>query len=583
MTQAAAEIWSNAVLAAELAAIDPAGCGGICLRAGSGPVRDRFLALLRGLFAGSGPIVKMPPGTTDDRLIGGLDITRTLSIGRPVLEPGLLARANGGLLLISGAERLSNGQAARIATALDRRSVSIERDGIARKMTADFSLALLDESVEDDEGAPQALLDRTAFWIGLDSVPQGLAILPDLDIERSRNAARRFAQTVTDDRAILALCETAAALGIASLRAPYLAARAARASAALSGRKAIAEQDLVNAVRLVLAPRALLLPVSENNSAPEQPTEMEDDEQSTRLNESEVPLEVFLKAAAAVLPPGLIETAESRGRPTFSHPGKSGRAVKAASRGRRIGSRPGTLGGTTRLDLVATLRAAAPFQSLRCRERAGRAQGTDRPILLERQDIRTVRYEQRSETLTVFVVDASGSSALNRLAEAKGAVELLLAECYARRDCVALIAFRAASATLLLPPTRSLTRAKRCLEALPGGGGTPLASGLSTALSIASGATRQGRTAITVLLTDGRANIALDGKPGRVAAEADAMAVAKAFASTAERTLLIDTAPRPQAFTQRLASAMNGRYVPLPYADAAQMSRTVFSAMADAS
>jgi magnesium chelatase subunit D len=120
-------------------------------------------------------------------------------------------------------------------------------------------------------------------------------------------------------------------------------------------------------------------------------------------------------------------------------------------------------------------------------------------VLVRRDDFRVQRLRERRETTTVFVVDASGSAALHRLAEAKGAIELLLAECYVRRDRVALIAFRgrpgAAGAELLLPPTRSLVRAKRSLADLPGGGGTPLAHGLDAARALAEDVSRRGGTA----------------------------------------------------------------------------------------
>ncbi|MEK9655791.1 MAG: VWA domain-containing protein [Halieaceae bacterium] len=129
------------------------------------------------------------------------------------------------------------------------------------------------------------------------------------------------------------------------------------------------------------------------------------------------------------------------------------------------------------MNILATLRAAAPWQPLRKRERGPRARGLE----IRRDDIHLTRFQQRRETLTLFVVDASGSAAMQRLAEAKGAVELLLADCYVRRDQVALIAFRDESAELLLPPTRSLVRAKKALAALPGGGATPMAAALDLA------------------------------------------------------------------------------------------------------
>ena len=187
----------------------------------------------------------------------------------------------------------------------------------------------------------------------------------------------------------------------------------------------------------------------------------------------------------------------------------------------------------------------------------------------------------------MFVVDASGSAALHRLAEAKGAVELLLADCYVRRDRVALIAFRGGTggqtgpgAELLLPPTRSLVRAKRCLAGLPGGGGTPLATGMDLARELAEDLARRGGTPLVVLLTDGRANIARDGRPGRPRAAEDALAAARAWRASGVAALWLDTSPQPQAQAQQLAQTMGARYLPLPHADARQMSQAVRAASA---
>lgn len=177
----------------------------------------------------------------------------------------------------------------------------------------------------------------------------------------------------------------------------------------------------------------------------------------------------------------------------------------AARTGRPVGCRRGDP-RRGRLDLLATLRTAAPWQALR------RTGEETRRIVVRRDDLRIRILKQRTETTTVFCVDASGSAALERLAEAKGAVELLLAEAYVRRDRVALVAFRGTGAELVLPPTRSLTRAKRGLSGLPGGGGTPLAAGIDAAVAVALGVRRGGSRPAIVLLTDGRANVARSGE-----------------------------------------------------------------------
>ena len=230
--------------------------------------------------------------------------------------------------------------------------------------------------------------------------------------------------------------------------------------------------------------------------------------------------------------------------------------------------RPGDPRRGLRLNLIETLRAAAPWQAVR--RKPGQT-----GIAVRQSDLRVTHLKQRSATTTIFVVDASGSAALARLAEAKGAVELLLAECYVRRDQVAMVAFRGKGAQLLLSPTRSLVRAKRSLAGLPGGGGTPLAAGIDAGSELAADVRRRGGTPTLVLLTDGRANVARDGKGNRARAEEESLAAARRLRDTGARVLLVDTSARPHAPNQRLALQMGARYLPLPYADAATLSRTV--------
>jgi magnesium chelatase subunit D len=254
--------------------------------------------------------------------------------------------------------------------------------------------------------------------------------------------------------------------------------------------------------------------------------------------------------------------------------GRSGQAKAAAKRGRPIGSRQGEPKRGGRLHLLETLKAAAPWQNLR------RGITGSKRFEVRRGDFRIVRFRQRVGTTTIFTVDASGSAAMQRLGEAKGAVELLLADCYVRRDQVALISFRGQGATLLLPPTGSLVRAKRSLSGLPGGGPTPLAAGIEAAVALADTICRTGRTPVITLLTDARANVARDGSGGRPQAEAEAMESARSLRVSGVATLLVDTSPRPSPFARRLADEMHARYVPLPYADASAITRMVRSAAA---
>jgi magnesium chelatase subunit D len=164
---------------------------------------------------------------------------------------------------------------------------------------------------------------------------------------------------------------------------------------------------------------------------------------------------------------------------------------------------------------------------------------------------------------------------LHRLGEAKGAVQLLLAECYVRRDEAALISFRGKEARLLLPPTRSLARVRRELAQLPGGGGTPLALGISLAANMAESIRRKGDTPVLVFFTDGQANVTASGIGDRAQAEADATHAARQLRASGTRCLLIDTSPRPQPRARKLADDLGARYLPLPAAQAQKLSAAV--------
>lgn len=559
---------TDPALAALLLAVDPAGLGGAVLRAAPGPARDRWLALLRKALPEETPWRRLPLGIPDSRLLGGLDLAATLAAGRPVAERGVLAGADGGILVAAMAERLDTPTAAKLSAVLDSGVVAVQRDGLSLSLPARFALVALDEGIAD-EAPPAALTERLAFRLELDEAPLDPA--PDCAAARAR-----LPDVTVPDALLPALCGAALAFGIASLRAPLMALRAARAAAALAGHDGVTEEDAALAVRLVYGPRATQLPAeqppeSEPEPAPEPETSTEDRPQ--QQPDAQAMQEMLLEATRAALPAGLLAAlgagAREAARKAGGVQGRAGQMRLSAQRGRPIGTRSGALRGGARLSLVETLRAAAPWQALRRRESAG-------PLIRVRaEDIRILRFRQNTETTAIFAVDASGSAALARLAEAKGAVEMLLADCYVRRDRVAVVAFRGRAAELLLPPTNSLVRAKRSLAGLPGGGATPLAAGIDAAMALAGEAQRRGRTPLLVLLTDGRANIARDGTAGRPRAEADALAAAAPVRAARLAVLLVDTAPRPQPFARQLAEAMGARYLALPSVDAGRLSAAV--------
>lgn len=577
--------WDDAVLAAALFTLAPSRCGGILVHSQSGPVRDRWFAHLKASAAPDAPLRRVPIDVSEGRLIGGLDLASTLASGRAVAERGLLAEANGGIVVLPSAERADATRLAAIAGALDAAVVRIERDGVTAINTAEIGVVAFDESQGDDLPVASLLSDRLAMIVDLDAIP--LAVTEDLEPLRHQIAPGALDSITIGEAEIEALCTVSLALGIASLRAPVHAVRIARTSAALNRRSAVERDDLEAAVRLVLAPRATRAPADgdadQQPETPDPPPASDTSQDNSDVQPSDAEMQDMLLAAArAALPPGLLESLQraAESRKSKSQSGRSG-AMKVAlkKRGRRAGSRRGDPRGGGMLDLLETVRAAAPWQMSRKRDRQNRRSSgvAAAPPRLEvrRDDFRMRRFKHQAETATIFVVDASGSAALHRLAEAKGAVELLLADCYARRDQVALIAFRGKQADVLLPPTRSLVRAKRSLAGLPGGGGTPLAIATDEACALSRSVLRKGQTPTLVFLTDGRANINRSGTPGRPAALSDALAAARALKAEGIASIVIDTSAHAGSESRAFASAMGATYLPLPHADAASLSTAV--------
>ncbi|MDP5086655.1 MAG: magnesium chelatase subunit D [Yoonia sp.] len=549
--------WSRATLALHLLAIDP-GLGGMAIRARSGPVRDVLMAQIKTLPQ---PQHRLHPAISDEALFGGLDLSATLASGEIVQEQGLLSVP--GTLILAMAERATTSLAARLAVTLDKSQL--------------HCLIALDEGAEPDEVLNPKLAERLAFNADLSNVSIADAEPAEpIDID----AARAQLARVTHGLDVLErAARIAAQFGIDSMRAPLFTLRAARALAALLGKASVDDKDLEVACALTLAHRATQMPQTEEDQEEETPPQppdqdseqSQDDEDSDNL---EIPDEMLLEAVKALLPDNLLERLAARKARTGKGNG-SGAARKGNRRGRPLPSREGRLADGARLDIVATLRTAAPWQVIR-RQASGREGLQIRPA-----DFRIKRFEEKSDRLLIFTVDASGSAALNRLAEAKGAVELLLAQAYARRDHVALVAFRGTDAELLLPPTRSLVQTKRRLAALPGGGGTPLAAGMVTAFDQAIQASRRGLTPTIAILTDGRANVALDGRGDRKQAADDAQQIARLLRAHGIDALVIDTGNRPEPALKALAATLDAAYLPMPRADAKRLSASVSAALGD--
>ncbi|MFW2542892.1 magnesium chelatase subunit D [Primorskyibacter sp. 2E107] len=559
MTSEAPSDWTRALRALSALMVDPARLGGMVLRARPGPVRQGFETALERLPL---PQHRIHPGVDDTQLFGGLNVASSLSAGHLIRDAGLSERPCA--LILPMAERTPPSLSARLAQLLDTGSGHM--------------LILLDEGADDGEAAPLGLADRLAFFADLSLIRAADATLrlpAPADLDRARQSLPSVACAAEHCDQLVVL---AARFGIDSQRAPLLALRCARALAALDGHTATTDAHLREAAELVFASRATQMPETEDPPPPPdapEPDPSDGAKTDTDPAEDKLPDEILVEALAACLPADLLLRLKSgRSRSTGAQGSGAGAKKTGNRRGRPLPSRPGRLNDRARIDVVATLRAAAPWQPMRRKSRPDGPQ-----LIIHPSDIRLRRFDDHSDRLLIFAVDASGSAAMARMAEAKGAIELLLGQAYAKRDQVALVAFRGSGAEVLLPPTRSLVQAKRRLSALPGGGGTPLATGLKAAFELAVTSGRSGLSPSLAVLTDGRGNIALDGTPGRGQAKSDAQAMARLLRGLAMPTVVIDTSIRPGADSADLASHLGGHYLPLPRADAQRISAVADAAL----
>ncbi len=621
-----------------LLAVDP-GLGGVVIAAGVGTGKSTLARSFARLSATASestppPFIELPVGVTEDRLLGGLDLEATLARGERVHRSGLMARADGGLLYADGVNLLDDSTINHLLAALDSGVVRVEREGLSMVELSRFALIA---TYDPAEGPPRRhLLDR----VGLIVAPIGLApararaevVRRNLDADAAARIRRRLKgepeaeQPYDDEEALLAatvlaarealpsvqisdsqarqISQAALALGVEGHRADIFAVRAALASAALAGRDEVGDEDLERAIRFVMVPRATRAPEFEQEAPPEQPPppepeqppppsnedqddEDQEDEPPPPPEEEDLTVEdLVLSALDAEIPPDVLTTPFS-----IRRSGRSGsRGNTSGNRGRHIRSIPG-LPGQGRLDVVATLRAAAPWQNSRKKEDARKAlRRSPASIHLRSDDLHIKKFRSKAGTLFCFVVDASGSMALHRMRQAKGAVNALLQQAYVHRDHVALLAFRGDRAELLLPPSQSVELAKRALDVLPTGGGTPLAAALLSAYQVSEQARARGihRTTL-VLITDGRPNVPLQPAPGQskdermAQARSEVQTLCARLKAAGIGAVVVDTqrsyVSRGEA--QQLAAWLGGRYVYLPQGRADQIAGAVLEASSE--
>ena len=522
-----------------LAAVDPS-LSGVLILGERGTAKSTAARGLARIWPGRGGFVTLPLGATEDRVLGGLNFEEAIVSGRVESEPGLLARADRGVLYLDEINLLDEHLASLILDCAASGWVNLEREGVSSSYPSRFVLV---GTMNPEEGllSPQ-LLDRfgLAVQIRAENDPaircqvvrrrlefeaDPFGFIEQWEIEQELLATRlvqareRLGEIAIGSRTRHLAGRLAALAGAQGQRAELSMVKAARALAALTGRDRVSESEIREVAPLALLHRSRALANSQAQpvrTKPEQKVSAEqgDPQKPTRVRDPE---QTFERGKAKPV------EGEDRGQDKIhglnnpfalssKDPGRNGGWLRSSGRRLKRETRDGSghyirasmerLGREVALD--ATFRAAAPFQNQR-----------DRSVLslvVTKSDIREKVKVKSTGRLVVFAVDGSGSmGSLLRMQEAKAAILSLLAEAYQKRDRVGMVTFRGYEAELLLPPTNSVELANRCLEELPTGGKTPLGHGLIKAGQVVLTELRRDPklNPLIVVLTDGKPNIPL--------------------------------------------------------------------------
>jgi magnesium chelatase subunit D len=554
------------------------------------------------------PLVELPVGATEDRVLGTIHLETALRTGTRRFEPGLLAAAHRGILYIDEVNLLPDHLVDVLLDVAASGVNRVEREGVSFVHPSRF---ILIGTMNPEEGdlRPQ-LLDRFGLAVEVanltdpalraEVVRRRIAFEADpvrfaepwraRDAETARRiveARRRLPTVRVPDSVLEAVAERCLREGAQGMRADLVIYKAAAALAAYDGRVEATDADVERVAELALLHRRTESapppppppspprsqpqrsePERSESESPQPPSPPRTSPTSTPTGESPRNESEADGQPEMVFAPGTAEQVRPRFAPRYvdevlGRVGRRSATVSADRRGRATGWRfPRE--HVREIAIDATLRAAAPHQQERRNSPSpfwgeGRAEGIR--ILIEPSDLREKVRRCRLQNLVLFVVDASRSmGAHRRMVQTKAAVMSLLVDAYQNRDRVGMILFRGEGARLALPPTRSIRSAQERLSVLPVGGTSPAAAGLALAARVVDEwAVREpGLKPVIVLLSDGRANVGFAGGNPL----SDALAAAAALARRGVRALAIDTEAGPfrLGWMKRIAEALNAEH-----------------------
>ena len=569
-------------------------------------------------------IINIPVNVSEEQLFGGMDIDATIKEGKPVMQPGLLSRANGNIVYVDDVNLMDQRILMSLLNSVLEGRVVLEREGISSEYAtdtiliatmnpsdSDISSHVLDRfdicayaSFPEEEKERSEILKRNMEF---QKDPKSFIELyrPDEDALKSNldRAIKLFPLVTMSDDLIGVSVELAVKVMADGYRGDICMVNTAKAIAALNGRDEVMKKDVEEAAMLCLAHRRNYVQEpppqppqdqdQDQEDNQEQPTEDDkDDHEENENDEDDQPPEDQEEQQQE--PPDMdfqqllddmvfeigdqfrvIDYLEDRRRKVSKTSAKKGRRMmveSSDSSGRYARSRIPS-DKTHDIAFDATVRAAAPYQKSR--------DHNDMAINIQKQDVREKVREMRAGCTILFLVDASGSLGVRkRMAAVKGAVLSMLRDSYVKRDRIGMMAFRRDSAELVLPPTRSVEYSYRKLEEMPTGGKTPLSEALVTVNEYMTSYSRShvGEMCYIVVITDGRANVPLQEG---VNANEEVLKLAEDMAIPQVKWIIIDASAGFMRFdnAERLAMALEGTYFRLEDLNADRLAESVRAAI----